>query len=60
LPVSFFAVTFGGIIVNGIICGALSAVNDRYQARVIWLIPLTAVVIVAKLALPSPKGHRLA
>ena len=32
-----------GILLNAIICGAFSAVNSRYQARVIWLIQLCAV-----------------
>jgi hypothetical protein len=32
-----------GIILNAMICGAFSAVHDRYESRVIWLIQLSAV-----------------
>jgi hypothetical protein len=31
-----------GILLNALICGALSTPHDRYQARVIWLLPLLA------------------
>ena len=34
-----------GVIVNAMICGAVSGVFARYQARVIWLIPLLALLI---------------
>ncbi|WP_267424195.1 hypothetical protein [Methylobacterium sp. GC_Met_2] len=36
-----------GVIVNAMICGAVSGVFARYQARVIWLIPLLALLIAA-------------
>jgi hypothetical protein len=32
-----------GIVLNAIICGGVGAVNNRYQARVVWLIQLSAV-----------------
>jgi len=31
-----------GIVLNAVICSGLSAVNNRYQARVIWLIQLSS------------------
>jgi hypothetical protein len=34
-----------GIIANAVITGALSGLNPRYQARVIWLVPLIAYVL---------------
>ncbi|MEL6062495.1 MULTISPECIES: hypothetical protein [unclassified Methylobacterium] len=36
-----------GVILNAVICGAISGVFARYQARVIWLIPLLALLIAA-------------
>jgi hypothetical protein len=33
-----------GIVVNAGVCGCLSGVDDRYQARVIWLLPLVALL----------------
>jgi hypothetical protein len=32
-----------GIVLNAFICGGLSSVNDRYEARVIWLIQLSLI-----------------
>lgn len=34
-----------GVVCNAIITGALSNVEDRYQARVVWLVPLVAYVL---------------
>jgi hypothetical protein len=48
LPIWFFAAVVVGIGANALICGAFSAVQDRYQARVIWLVPLAAVLAVAR------------
>jgi hypothetical protein len=41
---------FAGLLVfaNAVICGVLSGVSDRYQARIIWLIPLVALVLEAR------------
>ena len=37
----------GGVLANAAICSMLSAVASRYQARVIWLIPLAALLLWA-------------
>ena len=29
-----------GVLLNGLVTGALSSVHDRYQSRVIWIVPL--------------------
>ena len=34
--------------VNGIICGVLSGPYNRYQARVVWLVPLAALVVAGR------------
>lgn len=45
--VAEFAVVLGvGIVANAIATGAFAAVHDRYQARVIWLVPLLFAVCV--------------
>ena len=48
---TFWIVAAGGLFVvmvgNALLCGALSGVNDRYQARLIWLVPLFAVLVGA-------------
>lgn len=48
LPVWFFAAVALGIASNALICGAFSAVHDRYQARVIWLVPLAAIMLLVR------------
>ena len=37
--------TVFGLMTNAVICGALSGVFPRYEARVIWLLPLLAIVV---------------
>jgi len=44
----FFAALAVGIGANAVICGNFSTVHDRYQARVIWLIPLAMVLLLAQ------------
>jgi hypothetical protein len=34
------------VLVNAAITGNISNVEDRYQARVIWLVPLVALVFL--------------
>lgn len=46
-----------GVLLNAIICGALSTPHDRYHMRILWLIPLVAagaLVPFARLAASIP------
>jgi hypothetical protein len=43
----FVAVVPLGVVANGIICGVLAFPYDRFQARVIWLIPFLAITSLA-------------
>ena len=36
------AIALAGLLANAALCGGLSAPTDRYQARVIWIVPLLA------------------
>ena len=36
-------ILLAGIVLNAIICGGLTSVNNRYQARVVWLVQLSAI-----------------
>jgi hypothetical protein len=38
------AAVLAGVLANAAICGVLSGVFDRYQARVLWLVPFAAIV----------------
>ena len=43
----FTAIIVFAIVGNAMICGGLSVALDRYQARVIWLLPFTAILILS-------------
>jgi hypothetical protein len=38
-----------GVVLNAAICGCLSGVDDRYQARVIWLLPLVSLLCAGQI-----------
>lgn len=42
----FITVAFSGLICNAIICATFSIVANRFQGRVIWLIPLIVGIII--------------
>lgn len=42
------ALAMFGILGNAVICGMISGVFDRYQARVAWLVPLFAAAILLR------------
>jgi hypothetical protein len=46
LKTVFFTIAVG-VVLNAVICGGISANEARYQARVIWLIPLAALLVEA-------------
>jgi hypothetical protein len=39
------AFVYLGVIFNAIVCGVISGPHDRYQARVVWLIPMMALTL---------------
>ncbi len=41
----FSIIVIVGILINAFVCGALSGPEDRYQARVVWLMPLLVGLI---------------
>jgi hypothetical protein len=45
-----------GIVLNAAICGGISAVESRYQARVVWLIPLVALLVEARACIDRHKN----
>ena len=36
----YLALAVVGVLANGVVCGVLSSVNGRYEARVVWCAPL--------------------
>ena len=57
---AFAVVIIAGVALNGIVCGVFSGPWGRYQARVIWLIPMAAeLVLETALQGARPTGLRL-
>ena len=48
-----------GIVLNAGICGGISVVESRYQARVVWLIPLVALLVEAQVRFPREDSPQL-
>ena len=48
------ALVSGLLVANAVVCGALSGPFPRYQARVVWLAPLLAGLVLARLGLRRP------
>ena len=45
---SLLAALTVALIANAAVAGAMSDVHDRYQSRLVWLVPLTVVLIVLR------------
>jgi len=43
--VAAICVAMVGLLANAAVCGILSAVTDRYQGRVAWILPALAIII---------------
>lgn len=49
LEIAAIAVVTTGLLANAALCGILSAVTDRYQGRVAWLLPALAIFILLRI-----------
>lgn len=45
---SLLAVVGTGLLINAGLAGALSDVHDRYQSRVVWLVPFALMIVTLK------------
>jgi hypothetical protein len=45
VEIAAISVTMVGLLANAAVCGILSAVTDRYQGRVAWILPALALII---------------
>ena len=50
----FVFIVLLGLLVNALVCGAMSTPHDRYQTRLLWLIPLVFLSLVKSLILLPP------
>jgi hypothetical protein len=64
LPVSvrlLLALVLAGILANALVCGGVSQPATRYGARVAWLLPqFAALMLLVRLGLPSGRRRRTA
>ncbi|MFA7491678.1 MAG: hypothetical protein WCY58_13070, partial [Mariniphaga sp.] len=44
------AVILAGMVLNAFFCSSLSGVLNRYQGRVVWLLPWIAIVVIISFA----------
>ncbi|MDB5964902.1 MAG: putative rane protein [Polaromonas sp.] len=44
---SFAAIVTAGVVCNAVLCATLASSLDRFQARVVWLLPLLALAVLA-------------
>jgi len=51
----FLVISLSGVVVNAAVCANLSNVLNRYQARVVWIIPLVAIVLFLNYIYPDIK-----
>ena len=54
-------ITLTAVVLNAIVTGVLSEVDSRYQARIVWLVPLLASsLLLARKRVPAPEeaGHK--
>jgi hypothetical protein len=59
VAILFLALVVVGVLANGVVCGVLSTLYGRYEARVVWLLPLAAAAL-ALVCSPVPLGARRA
>lgn len=52
----FAVILIGGVIANAAVTGILSTPHERYQARVIWLIPLLAMIVFLRRSPRTPSA----
>lgn len=48
IALSLLATVAIGLVANATLAGALSDVHDRYQSRVVWLVPFVLVLVLAR------------
>ena len=57
VALAFLAFVLAGVLANAAATGGLSGVFPRYQARIAWLLPVAALLV---LPVPSPSSRRRA
>lgn len=56
----FTAFVVAGVVANGVICATLASSLDRFQSRIVWLLPFMALALLARRLVPAPApvaGH---
>lgn len=58
LEIAAIAMVTTGLLANAALCGILSAVTDRYQGRVAWLLPALTIFIILRIRSESELATR--
>jgi hypothetical protein len=59
IRIAFMTGLFAALIVaNAVVCGSLSSVAPRYQARIVWLEPLCALICAVALPIRTRPGRQ--
>jgi hypothetical protein len=48
-----------GLVLNALICGILASPYGRFQARIVWLLPLAAALLLSHLAASGNRAKRI-
>jgi hypothetical protein len=57
--VGLVAIVLTTVITNAAVCGILSGPADRYESRVLWLLPLLGLITMASLSFPTKMSEQL-
>ena len=62
VPVILLAsiVSPSAVLANAFVCGALANPHDRYGARIVWLAPLTVLLLPLTAFRRTPQAHATA
>ena len=57
--VAAVSVALLGLLANAAVCGILSAVTERYQGRVAWILPALALILLLRIRSEKPAADRM-
>ena len=49
IEIAALSVAAVGLLANAVVCGTLSGVTDRYQGRVVWVLPALVLIVLARI-----------
>jgi hypothetical protein len=59
LTAGFMLMVATTLVLNAVLCGALSDPTDRYQSRVVWMLPLSAIFGLGRMWAQQKVGRQV-